>query len=178
VSRGRSVWRGLAVGILATAVVLLILAAAGLGGGWLLLSGAPRAEQARAALLWLAAGGPVACFVGGWVAARAGGTAGGPAARLGLAVGAIALLLLGGLAYGLLGEAVDFGSVAVALGLAEVEPITPPPAVAGLDPTLHPPELARERTLQTIAYAGAMVGLAVGAAGLGGLAGAAPDPHR
>jgi hypothetical protein len=168
------------VGVAATLIVLAALSAVGLGVAWLALRGNPRSDQALAALLIAAVSALVAFAIGGWVVGRLAGRGGVlRGALIGSATGAVALLALAAAGDALAGDAADLRSARIALGLDEPAagatipgrlPITPPPT--GALPTA-PEELARQRSLRALAYAGAAGLLVLGAAALGGVAGTA-----
>ena len=162
-------------GVVAALGVLVPGAAPGFGVGWLVLDEATRADRALAGLLWGGASGLLAFAAGGWLASRvAARRGGGGAVPTGLAVGAVALLLIVLLVRAVLGEAMDFHSVGVGLGLVEIDPAASPPAAAPVaEPTIDPRDYARDRTLTAGAYAAALALLLLGAAALGGVVGAA-----
>jgi hypothetical protein len=174
-------WAAVLAGVGTAVVGLALVAGLGFGIAWLASFGATRAERALAALLWFGVGAVLAFAAGGWLAARVtAGRGPGPALATGAAVGVVTLLLLVALIEAVLGETMDFRSVGVALGLVDVAagaevvvapvPLATPAGGAALADEAA--EIARRRTVTAAAYWGAVAALVLGAATLGGWAGA------
>ena len=165
-------WLAVAVGATLIPLVALLLAVPGAALVWLLMSGSPRADNARVAVAWLAGCGVVGFAVGGWAAARFGRAAGSWGEQLALAAGVAAVGLLVAVVGGGFRGAFDLTSVGVALGVVAVDPVVPaaiPDWVTEAEVTIRPPDVARRRTLATLAYLVVSAALSIGAAGLGGL---------
>lgn len=177
-ARSLPAWAATLVGMLAAVLALVVLLAIGLGVGWAALRGAPRSDLALAALLCLGVAAVLAWAAGGWAAARLARPPAGRGPLRGLVTGVLALLLLLGLGYAFLRDAVDFYSAAVALGVvdaAEGSAGVPVPAAtavaAGPVRPSEPAEIARERTQDSVGYAAVLVLLLLGASVLGGVLG-------
>lgn len=136
-----------------------------------------RRERALAANLLVTGSSLIALAAGGWVAGRAfAPRTVARALRIGLVTGLIAVALIVVTLYAMLGEAMDFHSVGVALGVTEipasdVNGLPFPAGPAGREYDISPPDLARGRTVTSIAFVATWGVLAVRAAGLGATAG-------
>lgn len=176
-ARGLPAWAATLVGVLVAVAALVVLLAVGLGVSWVALRGAPRSDQGLAALLVLGVAAVLAWAAGGWAAARLARPPAGRGPLRGLVAGVLALLLLLGLGYAFLRDAVDFYSAAVALGIVDpaAETGTMPAAVDAATTevvrTSKPAEIARQRTLDSLGYAAVLALLLLGASVLGGVIG-------
>ena len=164
---------------IATAILLLVpVAAVVVVLERLVLADATRRDQAFAGVLVVTGGSILALGAGGWIAGRVSAPrTTSRALGIGLAAGVAAVAAIVVLTYALLGETMDFHSVGVALGMTDVPasdlsaaPFAPGQPKADYD--VSPPDLARRRTLTSLAFVTAWAVLAVTAAALGALAGA------
>ncbi|CAA9559354.1 MAG: hypothetical protein AVDCRST_MAG19-1676 [uncultured Thermomicrobiales bacterium] len=178
-ARSLPAWAATLVGGLVALLALAVLTAIGLGAGWVALRGAPRSDLALAALLCLGVAAVLGWAAGGWAASRLARPPVGRGPLRGLVAGVLALLLLVGLGFVFLREAVDLHSIAVALGAVDAGrgegggvPAPVATAVAtGAVRTNEPTEIARDRTLDSMGFAAGFVLLLLGASVLGGLLG-------
>ncbi len=148
------------IGIVVSLVAFGLLIGVAILVAWLQMDGSIVGSTGRVLLVWSVVCAVTSFAGGGWLAAQlAGLDREARAAILGALVGLGALLLLVGSIQGVLGEQMDFRSVAVALGYVEEAPaaeqlgfpITSQPA--STQSTVDQGELARTRTLTTMAYA-------------------------
>ncbi len=158
------------------------LAAAGAAASWVLLDADPTADRVRVAMIFGAISLVLACAVAGWVSAWvAGCTTAARGFTLGLGTAIIGLIVLVALAWSALRETADFYSVGVALGWIEIPeeqfrrpdvPLAPSFATPPVTPPdIEPAHMARERTMDTVAYVAIMLLMSLGAGGFGGIAG-------
>ena len=174
-------WLAVAAGALSILVAVAFIAAPGLAAAWVLLSGSPRADIARAMAAWLAASGVVGFAVGGWLTGRLAGATNGKAVWLAVATGVGALSLVAVAVLVGLDQAVNLRPAAIALGLIEPTPIVPEPIPEWVEiskVTIRPSEVARERTVTTIGYVVVAAALSLGGAGIGGRIAGGRAAHR
>lgn len=180
--RRRSSWTVILKGAAVTVLLFVPIAVLVVVLERFLLAGMTRHEQAFAGVLVVTGGSILAFATGGWVVGRAIAfrNAGGVLVS-GFLAAVAAVVVLVGLTYAVLGEMMDFHSVGVALGLTEIPNadltrLPFPSGPAGRDDELNPPDLARMRTLTSIAFLLAWAALALTAATLGALASASRRP--
>jgi hypothetical protein len=143
-----------------------------------LLDDDTRRDRAFVGVLVVCGASTLALGAGGWVAGRIGAPGGTTSAiALGFLTGVVAVAAVVGAFYATFGEAMDFHSVGIALGWTEVpaseldgQPFPAVPPERRYD--MSPSDLARERTLQAMAFVTAWGLLAIVATALGALAGA------
>jgi membrane-associated phospholipid phosphatase len=172
-------WAAIPIGGLGGLLTVALLVALGVGLGRAALGDADGSTRALAAFLW---GGPALLLAGaaaGWLGARLGAVPSRTRAAFGgLISAALAGLLALWLVEATVGDATDFRSVGVEIGLVDPHGVPPvsqaelplPPALA--QRTVDPADLARQRARGATAYAAAVLLLVLGAGALGGAAGA------
>lgn len=163
------------IGIVTSVAAVALLLGVAILVALLQMDGSLVGSTGRVLLVWSVVCAVAAFAGGGWLAARLTGLdQEGRAAIFGALVGVGALLILVGSIEGVLGEQMDFHSVAVALGYVEVAPpaeelpfpITSPPASTRSTVDQH--ELARTRALTTIIYSAILAHALVVASSAGG----------